>query len=257
MPALNNSEIMKIVNRYIGVSGGYLGDFSYRTHEEFYQEYCNLDINPYQYQGTTRERFIAILKSSPPEVQAKILRGIIERFPISPDRIKTRTKSLQDEIWEMVKRLESGAPVESPSPKITTALVERAISDTESLLKTSGATSGVDRIHTALHGYLRAVCADAGIKYAEDYSITKLFKLLRQNHPSLKNLGARQSDIEKILNSFGNIMDAMNPIRNKASVAHANDYLLEKDEAMLVINAAKTILHYLDAKFSCESEIPF
>lgn len=68
MPGLNNSEITKIVNRYIGVSDGYLGDFSYRTYEEFYQEYCNLDINPYRYQGTTRKRFIAILKSSPPEV---------------------------------------------------------------------------------------------------------------------------------------------------------------------------------------------
>jgi hypothetical protein len=135
--------------------------------------------------------------------------------------------------------------------------VERAISDTESLLKTSGATSGVDRIHTALHGYLRAVCVDASIKYEEGDSITKLFKLLRQHHPSLQNLGARQGDIEKVLQSFGTVIDALNPIRNKASIAHANENLLEKDEALLVINAARTILHYLDAKFSHEAEIPF
>ena len=85
MPAsgLTNAEIMKVVNRYIGVSGGYLGDFSYRTHAEFYPEYCELDIDPYQYEGTTRERFIAVLKGSPPNVQAQILRGVIERFPVS------------------------------------------------------------------------------------------------------------------------------------------------------------------------------
>jgi hypothetical protein len=32
--SLTPREVMKVVNRYIGVSGGYLGDFSYRTHAE-------------------------------------------------------------------------------------------------------------------------------------------------------------------------------------------------------------------------------
>ncbi len=61
MVSLTNPKIMKIVNRYIGVVNGYLGNFSYRTHAEFYPEYCELDIDPNQYKGTTRERFIEIL----------------------------------------------------------------------------------------------------------------------------------------------------------------------------------------------------
>jgi hypothetical protein len=43
-------------------------------------------------------------------------------------------------------------------------------------------------------------------------------------------------------------MDALNPIRNTASVAHPNADLLKKDEAMLVVNSARTLLHYLNAK---------
>ena len=85
MAGLSNVEIMKIVNRYVGVFGGYLGDFSYRTHADFYPEYCTLDINPYEYEGTTRERFIQILKSQPPGVQARIVRGVLERFPVNAD----------------------------------------------------------------------------------------------------------------------------------------------------------------------------
>jgi len=85
MTGLTNQEAMKVVNRYIGVSGGYLGDFSYRTHAEFYQEYCDLEIDPYQYQGTTRERFIIILKNSLPDVQAKIVRGVLQRFPLDAE----------------------------------------------------------------------------------------------------------------------------------------------------------------------------
>lgn len=250
MVALTNPEIMKIINRYIGVSNGYLGDFSYLTHAEFYPDYCELDIDPYQYEGTTRERFIAILTSSPPQVQAKIVRGVLERFPLnakfSPD---TRTKELCEELLVIAKRLEGISPVQSPDPKINSAVVERAIGDVEALIQTRGAISGVDRIHTALHGYLRAVCDVENIVYDKDDSMTKLFKLLRQHHPALCDLGTRSQDIERILQSSANIMDALNPIRNKASVAHPNEDLLNKEEAMLVINITRSLLHYLDAKF--------
>jgi hypothetical protein len=49
MPSLTGREIYKLVNGYIGVigvSGGYLGDFTYRILEEFYPRYCDLDIDP-------------------------------------------------------------------------------------------------------------------------------------------------------------------------------------------------------------------
>ncbi len=136
------------------------------------------------------------------------------------------------------------------TPSITSKVVETAISDAETLLKNSGATSGVDRIHTALHGHLIAVCESAGIKYGKDSSLTELFKLLRTQHPALQALGTRSQDISKVLNSLANILDALNPLRNKASVAHPNPNLLDEEEALLVINTAKTLLHYLDSKFS-------
>lgn len=75
-------EITRLVNRYIGLSGGYLGDFSYRTHAEFYPEYCDLDISPHEYEETTREQFIQILSSLRASDQAKVIRGVIERFPV-------------------------------------------------------------------------------------------------------------------------------------------------------------------------------
>ena len=161
-----------------------------------------------------------------------------------------QTQELFDELLEIAKRLEGVSPIASPDPKITSAVVERAISDVETLLSTNGAASGVDRIHTALHGYLQAVCERENISYQKDDSMAKLFKLLRQNHPALRNVGSRSQDIERVFQSFANILDALNPIRNNASVAHPGNDLLEKDEAMLVINAARTLLHYLDCKFS-------
>ena len=233
---------MKIVNQYIGVSGGYLGDFSYRTHADFYPEYCDLDIDPNKYEGTTRERFMIILERSPPEVQAKIVRGVLQRFPFEAKyRPDTRTQGCYNDLANIARRLEGASPIATPEPKITTVVIERAISDMEALIQTNDAVSGVDRVHTALHGYLRAVCASESIPYSIDDSMSRLFKLLRQYHPALQKFGAHSRDTERILQSFASIMDALSPIRNKASLAHPNEDLLDKDEAMLVINAAHIV----------------
>jgi hypothetical protein len=248
MSNLTRSEIYTVVNRYIGVSGGYLGDFSYRTHAEFYLEYCDLDINPYEYQGTTRERFIKILGQSNPRVQAIILREVLKKYP--PSSSPLRTKERYDEIQRMIARLEGASPVSSPAPQITSAVVERAICDAETLLRNSGATSGVDRIHTALRGFLKTVCDSAGISYSSDPSLTELYKLLRQNHPALKDLGTHHQHIDKILKAFSAVLDSLNTLRNIGSVAHPTQNLLDQEEALLSINAARTILHYLDAKLS-------
>lgn len=249
--SLTNQEIMRVVNRYIGVSGGYLGDFSYGTHAEFYPEYCDLDIDPNQFEGTTRERFIAILRSSMPDIQAKILRGVLQRFPHDAEnKPETRTQALHDDLLGIAQRLEGAPPVSTPTLAITSTTVELALNDAETLIQTNGATSGVDRLHTALHGYLRAVCESESILYDQSDSMNRLFRLIRQHHPKLQNLGPRAQEIERILQSFANIMDALNPIRNNASIAHPNATLLDGNEAILVINTARTLLHYLNAKLS-------
>ncbi|MEM5659526.1 hypothetical protein AAHB50_28850 [Bacillus toyonensis] len=82
MNKLGEKEVYSVVS-YIGVNNGYLGDFSYASHADFYPRYCGLAINPNDYPGTTRERFIQILGNCSPEDQAKILKGVLERCPLS------------------------------------------------------------------------------------------------------------------------------------------------------------------------------
>ena len=73
----------------MGVSGGYLADFSYKNHHEFYID-LDLDIDPYQYDGTTRSDSSRYLECAP-RVQAKILEGVLARFPIGSSEIRTRS----------------------------------------------------------------------------------------------------------------------------------------------------------------------
>jgi Abortive infection C-terminus len=247
LAGLTDRDIYTVVNRYIGVSGGYLGDFSYRTHYEFYREYCDLDIDPDVYVGTTRERFVKILEQSDPRTQAKILGGILEKYSVGSSPL--RSQVAYDQIRQMIARCITGSGVHTPQLRVTSEVVRRAIADAETLLQSSGPTSAVDRVHTALHGYLKLLCDEAGITYGIDPTILDLFKLLKQQHPRLQSLGAHRDHVVQVLRSLGSVMDALNPARNRGSVAHPNDDLLDSDEAMLFINAARTVLQYLDAKF--------
>lgn len=81
-----NQQVKQVANRYIGVSGGYHGDFFYRTHQEFYLEYCGIgDIETDTLQGTTRERFISIFTSQSRQNQAGIFCGVIAEFRKTDD----------------------------------------------------------------------------------------------------------------------------------------------------------------------------
>lgn len=246
-PSISKVEVFKLVNGYIGVSGGYLGDFSYRTHEEFYPQYCDLDINPYSIQGTTRERFIHILQNGDNLTQAKIIRGILKKYPVGSK--ESRTQEQFDYFEAISRRLEENTVVSNPTLLNTTEVLRRTLDDAETLLRKSGAVSAIDRVHTALHGYLIAACDRSGISYEADAGITRLYKLLREQHPVLSQLSSGSDEINKMLMACAVIVDAFNPVRNRLTLAHPNKVLLGDDEAMLVVNIARTLLHYLNKKF--------
>lgn len=143
---------------------------------------------------------------------------------------------------------ERTAPVDSPILEITSDVIERALRDAERLIATEGATSGVDRLHTAFHGYLRAIAIGASLTVSTNANIAELFKAIRKGHHDFQHASPRKGDIDKIMLSLANIVNTLNPIRNQASVAHPNEELLQEPEAMLVINSIKTLLHYLNAR---------
>jgi|SRR5882724_579233 len=155
-------------------------------------------------------------------------------------------------LWFVVVDLDTSEEVQSvavPALKITSETVDRALSDAETLIRTNGASSGLDRVHTAFHGYLRAVCNEAHINFASDSDITHLFQLIRQSHPKLQIADPEAAKrMDQIHRGVARIIDALNPIRNSSSMAHPNPVLLDEPEAMLAINCVRTLLHYLDAR---------
>ena len=247
------SLIRKIVNRYIGVDQGYLGmptriRFSYRKHEDFYPEYCDLSKSPSNHEGTTRDKFIAIFSSSTPKEQAKIIRGIVQRFPVS-ETFETRTDDLKNELLSEADKLEKINLIQNPALLNTSDVVFDALEDAESLIKERKSVSAVDRIHTAFHGYLRSLCTNDNITFTDKDDLVALVKKIINEHSKF-SVTTKEEEIKNIIRNLVSIADSLNPIRNQGSLAHPNENLLSEAEANLVINCVRTLLIYLNTKFN-------
>jgi hypothetical protein len=247
-------EIDKLVEEYIGTGGGYLNHFSYSKHDRFYPHYCNLDIDPASYRAkgmTTLRAFIQILKDSQPREQSKIIRGVFAMIPPpeeASDAESRRKIALHKELLVVAARLEADGQVETPEIQNTSEVVLEALQDAEALLKTRGPKSAVDRAHTALHGYLKKLCLDRGERIPADSSLTGLFKVLRDRFPEFSGVIPHDAEAKRIFGSMASALDSLNTIRNRGSLAHPNDLLLEAPEAMLYINLSRAVLAYIESK---------
>lgn len=160
------------------------------------------------------------------------INSILERNNV-PFRISNNT------LLEASNYLTPPALILSP-----TSVVERALSDAKALLGNTSSSNAVDRAHTALHGYLLHLCEQIGLQLPEDTTSSKAFKLLREQHPALAPDGPRASEITRVLQSFSASIDAFSTIRNKASLAHANE-LLDEPEATFIINSVYSVFRYI------------
>lgn len=251
--ALTRGEALMVANQYIGTDSGYLGrndrpggSFSYRSLTEFYPEYCGVDVNPHLYEGTTREKFVAVLHSVPAGDQLKILKAVIRCYP--PGDADDERSVLLPDLQVLIRRLENNSLVSGGDLRITSDAVRRALEDAETLMREHGPARAIDRMHTLLHAYLRAACDAESIAYEDLVPVRGLLKTLEREHPKMADLGARSQELTTILNSLGTIAGALDPIRNNASPAHANPDLLGEPEALLVINTVRALYFYLDAK---------
>ncbi|MDQ7839252.1 MAG: abortive infection family protein [Thermodesulfobacteriota bacterium] len=249
-------EINKLVEDYIGTNSGYLNNFTYHKHDQFYPVYCGLDIDVSSYRTrghTTRTAFIEILKDSPPRQQAKIIRGIFEMLPppeeATDDESRNKIKTY-NELLAVAARLEADGQVDTPVIEHTSEVVYEALKDAEILLNQSGPRNAVDRAHTALHGYLKKLCVDRGEALPDDPSLTQVFKVIREKFIEFKEAINHDVEARKVYGSLAGAIDGLNTIRNRGSLAHPNELLIDAPEAMLYINLTRAILAYIEAKIN-------
>jgi hypothetical protein len=192
------------------------------------------------YKGHVMDTVAHILDNDPSN-----LKQLIEYKPIA-DWLRDHEPGILVDLESEV----TGIEVPDVTPKTATDSGLAALADAQALIRDRGPTSAVDRVHTGLHDFLRAACDEEHITYPSDPTATQLLKRLLEAHPALTDLGPRTEDVKRIIRTSGSIVDTLGTLRNRASLAHANQELLDQDEALLVINIARSLLRFFDSKFS-------
>jgi hypothetical protein len=192
-----------------------------------------------------------ILKEAQQRDQAKIIRGVFDMIP-PPDDLRDekskKKREIYDELMKVAVRLESDGQVNTPPILQTSETVYEALKDAEILLNSRGPKSAVDRAHTALHGYLKKLCQDRGETLPNDPSLTQIFKILREKFVEFSTVIPHDDEAKRVFGSMATALDSLNTIRNRATLAHPNELLLDSAEAMLYINLSRAVLGYIETK---------
>jgi len=124
-------------------------------------------------------------------------------------------------------------------------ILREAIDDAEILIENGKPANAYDRIYTALHGVLKQKCEEQDIIIGDRDTVTSILSKIRK-HIHVVEPADKATETDKILASISKIIDILNEMRNKKSLAHPNKTLLENDEASFVINISKAIMRYVN-----------
>lgn len=124
--------------------------------------------------------------------------------------------------------------------------IKKAVEDSMIFVREGQYESAVDRIHTALHGYLRELLTEHQVVYGNDDSLSALYNKLHEfygNNIQPQDVATR---IKTIVRSGAGIINSVNELRNNNTIAHPNGELIQKREAMLVIRLLNVIVDYIE-----------
>lgn len=163
--------------------------------------------------------------------------------------------------WERVRDLEVQAAhvpgVEVPQAVVAglAAEVRAALAASQTLIAAHGPSQGIDRLHTALHAYVRGSCQQAGLPVEPDASLMRLARLLRERHAAFAADTGLPQEPKVLLDRMASVLDVLNAARNRTEGAHPNPPLPEP-EANLALNAARTVFLYLHSRLSTQPPRP-
>ena len=252
MSDLSSTDKLKL-EKFLGMKGGYVLDFSNRTFEEFIYEntYTNIYDEKYNYSsGSKANRLRAFWDQESNNTVGKLISDLLEYWEteslINNREIDLIEQDLFDECNKISEKLKQNGNVENID------VIEQYLSDgdfsklakqiRESIYNNEPEV-GLDRLHTFLVKYTRMLCKRHGISYDEKKALHSLFgeyvKYLGQNNLIESEMTKR------ILKSSISILDSFNDIRNNRSLAHDNR-ILNYHESILISNNVLSIIKFIE-----------
>lgn len=247
MSDLSNIE-KRGLEKLFEMGSGYVLNFSNRTFEEFILDSTGKSIYDSKYDnagGSKANRLRAFWTVEPNYVVAKLLADLLQyvaELGVRPDQEK-----VLESCRGVVHRLSESAPVPEMEA-ITPNTADRAFAflakSVRDAIEKNEPESGLDRLHTFIVKYMRALCQKHGIATEKE---KPLHSLVGEYVRRLKEKGYIESEMtERILRSSISTLEAFNRVRNNQSLAHDNQ-VLEYEESLFIFNHVVSVIRFVGA----------
>lgn len=242
MSSLTATEKRQLEKLY-GMASGYVLDFTNRTYHEFVLDAVHRDIFADHYRinsGSKANCLRGFWNHEPDHVVAALLQALLGYGADS----FTDAKLVAD-CERIVARLRQSAPVEdldALEPNTSDRGFEVLQKSLRDAIANNEPEAALDRLHTFVVKYLRALCRNHGISVEPE---KPLHSLLGEYIKAVKSKGLVKSVMtERILKSSISLLDAFNSVRNDQSLAHDNE-LLSHGEALLIFNSVASTVRFI------------
>jgi hypothetical protein len=264
---LTNLEKRKL-EKDLGMSSGYVLNFSNRTFDEFFLDVLNIDIYDDKYahaSGSKANRMRAFWDREPNHVVAQILEALAKDWS---EYAGFDSKPASEDYLKIVQRLKSSAAVPDIGairPNAEEKGFEALAKAVRESIDKNEPEAGLDRLHTFLVKYFRNLCKKHGVSVSKD---KPLHSLVGEYIKAIKSKCLIESDItERILKSTISVMEAFNQVRNDHSYAHDNE-VLNYHESLLIFGHVTNSVRFIESieiptpikknqEFVLDDEIPF
>lgn len=248
MSDLTNLEKRQF-EKLLGMSSGYVLDFSNRTFDEFVIDSTGLSIMDEKYNqasGSKANRLRAFWSLEPNHTVGKLLQDLL--LCISLDGVTPDVEKAYSDCSRTVSRLSGGNALHEIVLELTPNSTEKEFSILTRAVRESiernEPEAGLDRLHTFTIKYLRVLCNQRGISTDRE---KPLHSLAGEYVKSLKESGHLESEMtERILKSNISTLDAFNKVRNEQSLAHDNR-ILNYNEALLIYSHVASAIRFIEA----------
>ena len=257
------------LERTLGMGSGYVLNFSNKTFADFFYEGLGIDIYEEKYDyasGSKANRMRAFWERESNYLVGKALGLLFEEW--SEYKGYDSPEIPPEECLRIVRRLQESAPVPEIGaivPNVEEEGFETLARTVREAIDKNEPETGLDRLHTFVVKYFRALCAKRNGEIDRD---KPLHSLVGEYIKILKNEGLIESEMtERILKSTISLMEAFNRVRNNQSFAHDNP-ILNYNESLLIFGHVTSSIRFiealekrtsekLDARTREEDEVPF
>lgn len=257
------------LERILGMDDGYVLNFSNRTFAEFFLDSVGIDIYDTKYDygsGSKANRFRAFWDRESNHLVGKAIGFLFEEW--NEFKSFDSPSPPPEECLRIVRRLQESAPVPDIgviNPNVEDEYFETLARSVRDCIDRNEPEMGLDRLHTFVVKYFRALCAKRGILTNRE---KPLHSLVGEYVKTLKSEGLIESEMtERILKSTISVMEAFNNVRNDQSFAHDNR-VLNYNESLLIFGHVTSSIRFVDAietrikskmesKLEMDDEIPF